>query len=203
MAVLTGPNMGGKSAALATTGFLCACVALGLPPPARAASLPLFESLAWIGGEGPGERTRLLSAYAAEVVRARETLAAASPRALVLVDEFARTTGPREGRALLVAFVEALRARGAFALIATHFDAVAAAAQVPHLRIAGLRERTLGLIDANDLNAALDAINAAMDYRIVGARDGDAASDALELARLLGLDDDVIARARALYETHD
>ena len=42
-----------------------------------------------------------------------------------------------------------------------------------------------------------------MDYRIVGARDGDAASDALELARLLGLDDDVIARARALYETHD
>jgi hypothetical protein len=203
VAVLTGPNMGGKSAALATTGFLCACVALGLPPPARAAALPLFESLAWIGGEGPGERTRLLSAYAAEVVRARETLAAASPRALVLVDEFARTTGPREGRALLVAFVEALRARGAFALIATHFDAVAAAAQVPHLRIAGLRERTLGLIDANDLNAALDAINAAMDYRIVGARDGDAASDALELARLLGLDDDVIARARALYETHD
>ena len=120
------------------------------------------------------------------MVRARETLAAASPRA-----------------PLLVAFVEALRARGAFALIATHFDAVAAAAQVPHLRIAGLRERTLGLIDANDLNAALDAINAAMDYRIVGARDGDAASDALELARLLGLDDDVIARARALYETHD
>jgi hypothetical protein len=200
VAVLTGPNMGGKSAALATTGFLCACVALGVPPPARAAALPLLESLVWIGGEGPGERTRLLSAYAAEVVRARETLGAASPRTLVLVDEFARTTGPREGRALLVAFVEALRARGAFALIATHFDAVAAAAQVPHLRIAGLREQILGAIGAGDLEAALDAINAAMDYRIIAARDGDGSSDALELARLLGLDDAVVARARALYE---
>jgi DNA mismatch repair protein MutS2 len=200
VAVLTGPNMGGKSAALATTGFLCACVALGLPPPAHAAALPLLESVVWIGGEGPGERTRLLSAYAAEVVRARETLGAASPRTLVLVDEFARTTGPREGRALLVAFVEALRARGAFALIATHFDAVAAAAQVPHLRIAGLREQSLGAIGAGDLEAALDAINAVMDYRIIAARDGHGSSDALELARLLGLDDAVIARARALYE---
>ncbi len=203
VAVLTGPNMGGKSAALATTGFLCACVALGVPPPARSAALPLCDSLTWIGGEGPGERTRLLSAYAAEVVRARETLAAASARALVLVDEFARTTGPREGRALLVAFVEALRARGAFALVATHFDGVAAAAGVPHLRIAGLRAHALDAVAADDLDAALDAINAAMDYRIVDARDGDAASDALELARLLGLDNDVIARARALYEARD
>jgi DNA mismatch repair protein MutS2 len=198
-AVLTGPNMGGKSAALATTGFLCACVALGVPPPARTAALPLFETLRWVGGEGPGDRARLLSAYAAEIVRARETLAAASPRGLVLVDEFARTTGPREGRALLVAFVEALRDRGAFALIATHFDAVATAAQVPHLRIAGLRERSLDAIDANDLDAALDAINAAMDYRIDAAGDAGDASDALELARLLGFDADVIVRARALY----
>ncbi len=103
VAVLTGPNMGGKSAALATAGFLCACAALGVAPPARGAALPLLDALVFIGGEGPAERARLLSSYAAEVVRARATLALASPRTLVLVDEFARTTGPREGRALLVA----------------------------------------------------------------------------------------------------
>ena len=139
VAVLTGPNMGGKSAALATAGFLCACAALGVPPPARDAALPLLDAIAWIGGEGPEDRARLLSSYAAEVVRARDTLATASPRALVLVDELARTTGPREGRALLIAFAEALRERGAFALIATHFDGVAHAAGMPHLRIAGVR----------------------------------------------------------------
>ncbi|MBV8579867.1 MAG: hypothetical protein JOZ86_04460 [Candidatus Eremiobacteraeota bacterium] len=200
VAVLTGPNMGGKSAALATAGFVCACAALGVPPPARAAALPLLGAVTWIGGEGPEDCARLLSSYAAEVVRARETLAAATPRALVLVDEFARTTGPREGRALLVAFVEALRARGAFALVATHFDGVARAAGVAHLQIAGLREHALNALDANDLDAALDAINAAMDYRVVAAHDGEAPSDALALARLLGLGDDVVARARALHD---
>ncbi|HTJ26813.1 MAG TPA: hypothetical protein VMA36_11695 [Candidatus Limnocylindria bacterium] len=198
-AVLTGPNMGGKSAALATAGFLCACVALGAPPPAREASLPLLETIVAIGGDGPVERARLLSAYAAEVVRARETLAQASPRSLVLLDEFARTTGPREGRALLVALIEALRARGALALVATHFDGVAEAAEVPHLRIAGLHERTLAQLDAADLDAALDAINAAMDYRIVPAHDAASDSDALALAALLGLDASVVARARAIH----
>jgi hypothetical protein len=199
VAVLTGPNMGGKSAALATAGFLCTCVALGVPPPAREASLPLLDAVVWIGGEGAEDRARLLSSYAAEVVRARDALGSASPRALILVDEFARTTGPREGRALLIAFVEALRDRGAFALIATHFDDVAETAGVAHLRIAGLRNR-FGGISTDDLDAALDAIGAAMDYRLVGARDGNPASDALALAQLLGLDPGLVARARTLHK---
>lgn len=199
VAVLTGPNMGGKSAALATTGFLCACVALGVPPPARAAVLPLLDMVVWIGGDDPADRARLLSSYAAEVVRARDALAGASPRALILVDEFARTTGPREGRALLVAFVEALRASHAFALVATHFDGVAASAQAAHLGIAGLRDDALASVVAGDLDGALDAINAAMDYRLVAAGDAAPESDALALARALGLDAGVVARARALY----
>lgn len=198
IAVLTGPNMGGKSAALATVGFLCACVALGVAPPARAAALPLRDAVVWVGGDGPAERTRLLSSYAAEILRARDALAAASPRALVLVDEFARTTGPREGRALLIAFAQALHARGAYALVATHFDGVAEAAHLPHVRVAGLGD-ALGAVEARDLDAVLDAINAAMDYRIVDAASGSERSDALELASALGFDAELVAQARALY----
>ena len=200
VAVLTGPNMGGKSAALATAGFLCACAALGVPPPARRAELPLLDAVVWIGGDGAADRARLLSSYAAEVVRARETLTAASARTLVLLDEFARTTGPREGRALLIALTEAIGERGAWAFIATHFEGVAEAAGVPHLRIAGLHERGLDDIGAGDLDAALEAINAAMDYRVVPAHDATARSDALELARLLGLGENVVMRARTLHD---
>ena len=200
VAVLTGPNMGGKSAALAAAGFQCACVALGVPPPARAAALPLLDEIVWIGGDGPEDRARLLSSYAAEVLRARDALAAASPRVLVLVDEFARTTGPREGRALLIAFAEALRERGAFALLATHFDGVAQAAGTSHLRIAGLGGGGLEAVRAHDLDAALDAIDAAMDYRVVSAGDGIGVSDALALARLLGLDESLVERARVLHD---
>jgi hypothetical protein len=199
-AVLTGPNMGGKSAALATCGFLAVCVAAGVPPPAKEAALPLLGSIAWIGNEPATDPGRLLSAFGAEVVRARDALAEAVPPALLLVDEFARTTGPREGRALLVALVEALSGRDAFALIATHFESVARDAGVAHLTIAGLADRSLDLHAARDLHAALDAIAAAMDYRIV-AVDGEArsASDALAVAALLGLEPAIVARAAALF----
>ena len=200
VAVLTGPNMGGKSAALATAGFVAACVALGVAPPARAASVSLLDAVTWIGGEGREDRARLLSSYAAEVLRGRDALAEATARTLLLVDEFARTTGPREGRALLIAFAESIRARGASGLVATHFDGVAETAGIRHLRIAGLRRELPGHIADDDLNAALDAINAAMDYRIVEADAHAESSDALELARLLGIPEPVMRRARALYE---
>lgn len=199
-AVLTGPNMGGKSAALATCGFLAACVAAGVPPPAARAALPLFDTVAWIGGEAAAERARLLSAFGGEVVRTRDVLAGAGAPALLLIDEFARTTGPREGRALLVALVEDLARRGAFALVATHFDGVAADASVPHFSIAGLGSRSLDAHAARDIHAALDAVAQAMDYRIVAVSgESHAHSDALALAGLLGLDAPIVDRAAELY----
>jgi hypothetical protein len=198
VAVVTGPNMGGKSAALATAGFVCACVALGVAPPARSASLPLLERIVWLGGDAPAEPASLLSSYASEVVRGRDALVAASSRTLVLIDEFARTTGPREGRALLVALLEALRSRNALTLAATHFAGVATAARVAHVRIAGLGT-SFAQLDVVDVTTALDAINAAMDYRIVAADEALDASDALALAQLLGFDADVVRRAHEIY----
>jgi DNA mismatch repair ATPase MutS len=123
---------------------------------------------------------------------------------LVLVDEFARTTGPREGRALLVALVEALARRGALGLVTTHFDGVARDAGVTHLAIAGLGQRSLDGHAARDIHAALDAVAAAMDYRIIAvAGEAHAHSDALALAGLLGLDETIVARARDLYARPD
>lgn len=204
-AVLTGPNMGGKSAALALCGFLTLCVAAGLPPPAASAAFPLVRRTTWIGG-GDADRARLLSAFATEVVRARDALADDARPALVLVDEFARTTGPREGRALLVALVAALAHRsGTLALVATHFDGVAEAAKVAHLRVAGAAPSALEGIAAGDLHAALDAVAAAMDYRIIRSASeapahAVAASDALALARILGLPPALTDRAAREYE---
>ena len=200
-AVLTGPNMGGKSAALALCGFVALCVAAGVPPPARAVTLPPIRRVAWIGG-GDADRVRLLSAFAAEVVRARDALAAPEFPALVLVDEYARTTGPREGRALLIALVEALAARAhTSALVATHFDGVAEAASVAHLWVTGAAPAALDGIAAGNLQDALGALASAMDYRIVPAGpDAATGSDAIALARILGLPAALIARASRVYE---
>jgi hypothetical protein len=204
--IVTGPNMGGKTAALRTLGFLAACVSLGLPVPAARASIPLFDDVAWIGiGSGengkrgePAAESALLSAFGSEVVALRGLLERDAGRTLVLVDEFARTTSPREGRALLVAVVETLRERGACGLVATHLAGIAAAAGVPHFSSGALRTLDGPAAAAPlSLEVALRRIASAMDYRLERVdEDAVPATDALALAEALGLDTGVIARAR-------
>ncbi len=195
VAVLTGPNMGGKSVCLRTCGFIALCAAYGLPVPAMEANVPLFDEIVWLGAGTDVEMGGLLSSFAREVVRLRDALARPRERRLVLLDEFARTTTPREGRALLVAVLERLRATGARALAATHLDGVAPAAGARHFAVRGLR----GIPHrpaTDDLHAALVTLAASMDYAIEEVtREATRRSDAIALAALLGLDDALTASA--------
>jgi MutS domain V len=189
VAVLTGPNMGGKSVCLQTCGFVALCAAFGLPVPARSAHASLFESIAWLGIGGDEERLGgLLSSFAKEVVRLRDVLERRAARLFVLIDEFARTTTPPEAKALLIALLERLREEGACGLAATHLAGVAREAGVRHFAVRGLR----GIPQpppAHDLHAALAALAASMDYSIAAVGDDDGVgADALALAALLGLD---------------
>jgi dsDNA-specific endonuclease/ATPase MutS2 len=138
----------------------------------------------------------LLSAFAQEVVRLRNVLTRNARRLLVLADEFARTTTPVEGKALLVALLQRLRERAACGLAATHLDGVAGEAGARHFAVRGLR----GIPQppaTGDLHQALAALAASMDYTIVEVG-GDAAgtADAIALASLLGLDPQLIEAAR-------
>ena len=195
--VVTGPNMGGKTAALRTLGFLAACVALGVPVPAAAARLPLFDEIVWLGIGTAAEDDGLLSSFGCEVVAVRTFLAQRRVRPLVLIDEFARTTSPREGRALLIALLENLDERGALGLAATHLSHVTPAGSIAHFAIGGLLELPSREGAPLELEAALRRIAQAMDYRLQRvAHDADPPSDAIALADALGLDSDLIARAK-------
>lgn len=196
VAVLTGPNMGGKSVALQTCGFLALCAAFGIPVPAKGARIGLFDEIAWLGIGADAELSGLLSSFAAEVVRLKSFTRDES-RILMLADEFARGTSPHEGRALLIALIELLRDRGVRALLATHFSGVAAASGVRHLAVRGLRKMPSS--SGDDLNAALNALGRAMDYVLIEV-DGEAVlqSDAIALAEMLGLDATLIERARRI-----
>lgn len=193
--VLTGPNMGGKSVALRTCGFVAACAAFGMPVPAQNASVALFAQIAWLGIGTPAGDGGLLSSFAGEVVRLRDVLSAQGGPALLLIDEFARTTTPEEGRALLLALIARLRERNACALIATHLWGIAGDAGVPHFAVRGLRGRP-EMPEAQSLNEALAALAKSMDYtieRVTADRAGTA--DAIFLAGLLGLDPALIESA--------
>jgi DNA mismatch repair protein MutS2 len=201
LAVLTGPNMGGKSVALRTCGFIATCVAYGLPVPAASARVPLFEEIVWlgIGSSDDDEPEGLLSSFAREVVRLRDVLTRHAKR-IVLLDEFARTTTPREGKALLIAVIERFRAEGASGLAATHLGGVAEATDSRHYAVRGLR----GIPDrpaTRDLARVLETLAASMDYTLEEVRgDQTREADAIALASLLGIDDGVIEAAHRAME---
>ncbi|MBD5654574.1 MAG: hypothetical protein IAI50_05260 [Candidatus Eremiobacteraeota bacterium] len=196
--VVTGPNMGGKSAALRTLGFVVACVALGVPVPAVRASIPLVTEIAWLGIGTTPEDDGLLSAFGSEVVALRAFLLRDAGRALVLIDEFARTTSPREGRALLVALLETLRQRESFGLAATHLTGIASAANAEHFAIGALGPLPDNHGEPVELELALDRIAAAMDYRLARVAEGaEPVADAIALAEALGLDRGFVTLAKA------
>ncbi len=198
VAVLTGPNMGGKSVCLRTGAFIAMCAAFGLPVPAERASTALFDEIAWVGIGGE-DRGGLLSSFAKEIVRVRDVFERKSPRLLMLADEFARTTTPQQAKALVVALAERLRERGAQGLLATHLAGVARDAGARHFSIGRLREMPSRPADF-DLNDALAALAASMDYsvrEVEGLEESHA--DAIALSALLGMDDAFVAAAyRAL-----
>ncbi|MBV8531287.1 MAG: hypothetical protein JO104_08205, partial [Candidatus Eremiobacteraeota bacterium] len=156
----------------------------------------VFGTIGWLGIGTDDMSVALLSSFAAEVVRLNELLAAAHPPALLLIDEFARTTTPNEGGALLVAVLRGLRRRGVLALAATHLSGVAAAAGARHFAVRGLRDMPAAT-PAADLIRALDALAASMDYSVIEVGDENPPpSDAIALAQLLGLDEDIVTDAK-------
>jgi DNA mismatch repair protein MutS2 len=197
VAVLTGPNMGGKSVCLRTCGFIALCVALGLPVPAERASSGLFDEIAWLGVGAHDDRVGgLLSTFAHEVLRLRDVLVRNARRLLVLVDEFARTTTPLEGKALLVALLRRFREYAACGLAATHLAGIAREAGARHFAVRGLRGIPAPP-PTGDLHQALAALAASMDYTIAEvAEDAVTGGDAIALASLLGLDAKLIDTAR-------
>ena len=198
-AVLTGPNMGGKSVALQTCGFIALCAAYGLPVPAKRARTSLFDQIAWLGLGRETQLGGLLSSFAREVLELKAILERGASRLLILVDEFARTTTPQEGRALLIALLERLRERRACGMLATHLADIAEAAGARHFSVRGLRP-IVQLVPTADVGEALNALAEAMDYSIGEvSRNELPRGDAIALTGLLGIDKRFVERAlRAL-----
>jgi DNA mismatch repair protein MutS2 len=117
--VISGPNTGGKTVALKTTGLLGLLAQSGVPIPAEAAVFPIFHNyLADIGDSQSIEQN--LSTFSAHINNLERISEIAGPDSLVLLDELGSSTDPEEGSALAVAIAEYfLRAR-AWCLISTH-----------------------------------------------------------------------------------
>ncbi|KNC45906.1 MutS domain III family protein [Thecamonas trahens ATCC 50062] len=124
-ALITGPNMAGKSAYLRTTA-LCAVMAhMGMRIPAGdGAALPLLSALhTRFGTEDCLEANA--SAFTVEMREMAHILELATPASLVLVDELGRGTSTADGLGIALAVAEALLATRAHTLFVTHFRLMA------------------------------------------------------------------------------
>jgi DNA mismatch repair protein MutS2 len=194
-AVLTGPNMGGKSVSLQTCGFVALCAAFGIPAPATHARSALFDQIAWLGLGRETQIGGLLSSFAREVVELKDILERGAARLLIFVDEFARTTTPHEGRALIAALLGRLRERNACGLLATHLAGIAELAGVRHFAVRGLREIPQ-FPPTGNVGEALTVLAASMDYRISEVSgDERPRADAIALTALLGMDREFVEAA--------
>jgi DNA mismatch repair protein MutS2 len=178
--VISGPNTGGKTVALKTVGIAVLSVQSGIPVAAEMARLPIVDRvLVDIGDEQSIAAD--LSTFSAHMLNVRAMLEAATPCSLVLVDELGTGTAPEEGAALAVALLDEFRERGCLTLATTHHD----------------RLKTYASTTPGVLNAAVefDEVNLRPTYRLmVGVPGG---SSGIDIARRLGLPEQVIQRARA------
>ncbi len=122
--IISGPNSGGKTVALKTAG-LCTLMALcGIPIPADTSSqIGFFKKiLAEIGDEQSISEN--LSSFSGHIVSISRMLGACDDSSLVLIDEIASSTEPKEGEALGKAIILSLIEKRAKFVITTHYHAL-------------------------------------------------------------------------------
>jgi DNA mismatch repair protein MutS2 len=179
--VISGPNTGGKTVALKTTGMAALAAQSGIPVAAQRAVLPIFDRLLVDIGDEQSIAADL-STFSAHMLNLKAMLEAATPQSLVLVDEMGTGTAPEEGAALAVALLDEFRAKKCIVLATTHHD-----------RLKTYASTTPGVVNAA---VEFDDVNLRPTYRLmVGVPGG---SSGIAIAQRLGIATGIIERARSL-----
>lgn len=180
--VVSGPNAGGKTVTLTGVGLCALMTRAGLPIPCDPGSkMPLFSQVHSAIGDQQDLQAGL-STFSAHVTMLRDITRVARHGALVLIDEIAADTDPREGAAIATAVLEGLLERGAVVLVTTHLEEL----------------KALAHLDPRFVNARVgfDGKRMAPTYRLQIGFAG--ASSAIDIARRVGLDEALCARAHDL-----
>ncbi len=129
LAVVTGPNMAGKSVFLRQVALIALLAQMGSFVPAKEAQLPLFDRIYTRVGASDA-LTGGISTFMAEMREAADIVAGATEKSLVILDELGRGTSTHDGLALAWAIARYLAERvRCKTLFATHYRELARLAE--------------------------------------------------------------------------
>ncbi len=186
IAVVTGPNMSGKSTYMRQVALICLLAQTGSFVPADRAQLPVLDRVfTRVGASDDIAGGR--STFMREMTELTEILHGATEDSLVLLDEVGRGTSTADGRALARAVTEFVHDEvGAFTLFATHFH--------------GLTDVAAELSQARNLHFTADRSGETVSF-VHSVVEGPASgSYGVDVARLAGVPDRVTDRARELLD---
>jgi DNA mismatch repair protein MutS len=165
-AIITGPNMGGKSTFLKSVGIAVIMSQAGMFVPCHMKT-PLINKI-FLRMGSDDNTTAGESTFMIEMLECKQILELADKRSLVLIDEICRGTSPRSGISLALAICKELFSKNeSYALISTHYHVLAqqlegfplffnlnAAAnitgQLTHKILPGIAKKSFGLEVANN-----------------------------------------------------
>lgn len=176
--LITGANMGGKTVLLKTVALAQALFQYGFYVPAANAQIAIVNEILTSIGDAQESG---LSSFAAEMMKLTaiiEKIRGGSD-ALVLIDEPARTTNPVEGSALVNAIIDFLTENRVRSLITTHYTGIEA--KCNRLGVKGFIQ------DVPAHEVTVHNIQDFMDYSLA-ADNGQAPREAIRVARILGVD---------------
>ncbi|MFZ0308724.1 MAG: DNA mismatch repair protein MutS [Candidatus Sulfotelmatobacter sp.] len=187
--LLTGPNMGGKSTYLRQTALIVILAQMGSFVPARSARLSVVDRVfTRIGASDNLARGR--STFMVEMTETAAILHTATDRSLILLDEVGRGTSTYDGLAIAWAAIEYLHARvRAKTLFATHYFELTELAE----QLSGVKNYHVSVKETGGGIVFLRKVEPGAADRSYG----------IEVAKLAGLPNEVIARAREVLAEHE
>src|SRR3954453_2282692 len=189
IAIITGPNMGGKSTYLRQAALIAILAQMGSLVPAESAVLPVVDRIfTRIGASDNLARGR--STFMVEMTETAVILNTATPRSFIVLDEIGRGTATYDGLALAWSVVEHVHAKTrAKTLFATHYHELTELAE----QLDGVRNLMVSVKEAGDHIIFLRKVEPGKADRSYG----------IEVARLAGLPLSVIERAREVLKLHE